>query len=129
METLLLHSIKASNTHSSAEDIDTFNKVIIEHNTSHTPLSTTLATLIKTSKTLKNTYTKALKVEAEVRKEEMRYVTVKSGDSLFKIAKRIYGDAMKYTLIFEANSDVLKKSTDLSIGQKLRVPQLKESQK
>ena len=34
--------------------------------------------------------------------------TVKGGDSLSKIAKHYYGDAMKYNKIFEANTDQLK---------------------
>ena len=33
--------------------------------------------------------------------------TVKSGDTLGKIAKHYYGNAGKYTAIFEANKDIL----------------------
>ena len=33
---------------------------------------------------------------------------VKSGDSLSKISKMHYGDAMKYNIIFEANKPMLK---------------------
>ena len=34
--------------------------------------------------------------------------TVKGGESLSKIAKHYYGDAMKYKQIFEANTGILK---------------------
>ena len=36
------------------------------------------------------------------------YHTVKSGESLSKIAKHYYGNAMKYNAIFDANKDILK---------------------
>ena len=34
--------------------------------------------------------------------------TVKSGETLCKIARHYYGDPMKYKQIFQANSDILK---------------------
>ena len=48
--------------------------------------------------------------------------TVKSGDSLSKIAKTHYGDAMKYTVIFEANKPMLKDPNKIYPGQVLRIP-------
>ncbi len=48
--------------------------------------------------------------------------TVKSGDSLSKIAKEIYGDPMKYTVIFEANTPMLKDPDKIYPGQVLRIP-------
>ena len=47
---------------------------------------------------------------------------VKPGDSLSKIAKKEYGDASKWTLIFEANTDVLKDPNKIFPGQKLKIP-------
>jgi len=47
---------------------------------------------------------------------------VKSGDSLSKIAKRIYGDAKAWTKIFDANKDVVKDANKIFPGQKLKVP-------
>ena len=38
---------------------------------------------------------------------EKQYYTVVSGDYLSKISKRVYGDAMKYNIIFEANKPML----------------------
>ena len=48
--------------------------------------------------------------------------TVKSGDSLSKIAKAIYGDPMKYTVIFEANTPMLADPDKIYPGQVLRIP-------
>lgn len=50
--------------------------------------------------------------------------TVKSGDTLSKIAKEHYGDAMKYTVIFEANTPMLKDPNKIYPGQVLRIPPL-----
>ncbi len=48
--------------------------------------------------------------------------TVKSGDTLGKIAKQYYGDAMKYPKIFEANQPMLKDPDKIYPGQVLRIP-------
>jgi len=48
--------------------------------------------------------------------------TVKSGDSLSKIAKEQLGDASKYPSIFEANRPMLKNPDEIYPGQVLRVP-------
>ena len=49
------------------------------------------------------------------------YVVV-SGDSLSKIAKRVYGDAKAWKRIFEANADTLKDPNKIFPGQKLKIP-------
>jgi uncharacterized protein YidB (DUF937 family) len=53
--------------------------------------------------------------------EPQTYVVV-SGDSLSKIAKRIYGDAKEWRQIFEANRDQLENPDLIHPGQKLRIP-------
>ncbi len=60
-----------------------------------------------------------------VKKEqpEADFYTVKRGDSLSKIAKRYYGDPMKYKKIFEANKPMLKDPNLIYPGQVLRIPQ------
>ena len=50
------------------------------------------------------------------------YYTVVSGDTLSKIAKEHYGDAMKYPVIFEANRPMLEDPDKIYPGQKLRIP-------
>lgn len=53
---------------------------------------------------------------------QSRTYTVKSGDSLSKIAKEMYGDASKYPQIFEANKPMLSDPDKVYPGQVLRVP-------
>lgn len=48
--------------------------------------------------------------------------TVKSGDSLSKIAKHIYGDAKKWRKIFEANKDKIKNPDLIYPGQVFTIP-------
>ena len=48
---------------------------------------------------------------------------VKSGDSLSRIAKRVYGDARAWKQIFEANTNILKDPDKIFPGQKLKIPQ------
>jgi len=57
-------------------------------------------------------------------KPESTFYEVKSGDSLSKIAKAHYGDAMKYPLIFEANKPMLNDPDKIYPGQVLRIPPL-----
>ncbi len=62
----------------------------------------------------------------EPKEEEVtEFYTVKRGDSLSLIAKRYYGDPMKYPLIFEANREVIKNPDLIYPGQTLRIPRLK----
>ncbi len=53
---------------------------------------------------------------------ESTFYTVKSGDSLSKIAKQYYGNANKYMAIFEANTPMLKNPDLIYPGQVLRIP-------
>jgi nucleoid-associated protein YgaU len=55
---------------------------------------------------------------------EAVYYTVVSGDTLSKIAKTQYGDAMKYPVIFEANKPMLTDPDKIYPGQVLRIPPL-----
>ena len=53
---------------------------------------------------------------------EADFYEVQRGDSLSKIAKKYYGDAMKYPVIFEANKPMLKDPNLIYPGQMLRIP-------
>lgn len=55
---------------------------------------------------------------------EAVFYEVKRGDSLSKIAKKHYGNAMKYPVIFEANKPMLKDVNKIYPGQMLRIPSL-----
>ena len=48
--------------------------------------------------------------------------TVKSGDTLSKLAKQYLGDAKRYPDIFNANKDVLTNPDLIKVGQKLKIP-------
>lgn len=51
-----------------------------------------------------------------------QFHTVKSGDTLSKIAKKHYGDANQYHKIFEANRPMLSDPDKIYPGQVLRIP-------
>ena len=57
---------------------------------------------------------------------EAQFHTVASGDTLGKIAKNYYGNAMKYPVIFEANKPMLTHPDKIYPGQVLRIPNLEE---
>jgi nucleoid-associated protein YgaU len=48
--------------------------------------------------------------------------TVKKGDSLSKIAKRVYGDAQQWRKIHEANRDIIDNPDLIYPGQVLKLP-------
>ena len=50
--------------------------------------------------------------------------TVKSGETLGKIARHYYGDPMRYKQIFQANSDILKNPDLIYPNQELVIPNL-----
>jgi nucleoid-associated protein YgaU len=63
----------------------------------------------------------AKKEEAPV-EEPVEFYTIRSGDTLSKIAKQYYGDAMKYPRIFEANREVIEDADKIYPGQRIRIP-------
>lgn len=56
--------------------------------------------------------------------EDSQFHEVQKGDTLSKIAKHYYGDAMKYPVIFEANQPMLTDPDLIYPGQVLRIPPL-----
>jgi nucleoid-associated protein YgaU len=66
-------------------------------------------------------------IEADISVAETAFYhkhEVKSGESLSKIAKKYYGDAMKYNAIFQANTDQLKNPDLIHPGQVLTIPNI-----
>jgi nucleoid-associated protein YgaU len=59
---------------------------------------------------------------AQPQTQERTY-TVKSGDTLSKIAKEMLGNANAYMEIFEANRDQLHDPNKIQPGQVLKIPQ------
>ncbi len=62
------------------------------------------------------------KMTSPAKEESTVFYTVKSGDSLSKIAKALMGDAGKWPKIFEANKEVIKNPDLIYPGQQLRIP-------
>ncbi len=50
--------------------------------------------------------------------------TVVKGESLSKISKHYYDDAMKYKAIFDANRDQLSDPDEIEVGQVLTIPNI-----
>lgn len=61
-------------------------------------------------------------ITVENAESEARFYTVKSGDTLGKIAKEFYGKAGEYVKIFEANKPLLSDPDKIYPGQSLRIP-------
>ncbi|MEM8617705.1 MAG: peptidoglycan-binding protein LysM [Pseudomonadota bacterium] len=61
-------------------------------------------------------------IDIEDEPAQANFYTVKSGDTLSKIAKEFYGDAMKYPTIFDANKPMLSDPDKIYPGQTLRIP-------
>jgi nucleoid-associated protein YgaU len=59
---------------------------------------------------------------AEVEEPAFTFYTIKSGDSLSKIARSFYGDASKWPALFEANKEVIENPDLIYPGQQIRVP-------
>ena len=110
----------------SAKQIDVYNKVNVQ-NTSGIDTLSQLSDKINSvmQESISNdkvtNYTKSLKSEVNVRKNEMRIIVVRQGDTLGKIAKRAYGNVMEYKRIYRANPELIRPDR-IYIGQKLRIP-------
>lgn len=51
-----------------------------------------------------------------------RDYTIRSGDSLSKIAKEFYGNAAEWQKIYQANKDTIKDPDLIYPGQKIKIP-------
>ena len=69
-----------------------------------------------------NEYLDSLNPMEEERSNETRWVTVRAGDTLSKIAQRVYNNADLYNKIYAANPQVLSNPDLIRTGQRLRVP-------
>lgn len=61
-------------------------------------------------------------MDAPAPEPDVEYYTIVKGDSLSKIAKHFYGNAMDYPKLFEANREVIKDPDLIYPGQKIRIP-------
>ncbi len=70
----------------------------------------------------KTEYTKSITKELKTREKEMKFITVKSGDTLSGIALKVYGSVSAYKKIIQANPELIKNKRLIYPGQKLRIP-------
>ncbi len=56
--------------------------------------------------------------------QDTEYYEIKSGDTLWAVAKNFYGDGNKYIKIVEANKEVIKDADKIFPGQKIRIPKI-----
>jgi nucleoid-associated protein YgaU len=61
-------------------------------------------------------------VTAPVAEIKVEYYEIVSGDTLWAIAKKFYGNGNLYMKIFEANREVIKDPDKIYVGQKIRIP-------
>lgn len=61
-------------------------------------------------------------IETALESDTVEYYVIQSGDTLSKIAKKYYQDAMQYPRILEANKEVIKDPELIYPGQKIRIP-------
>lgn len=79
----------------------------------------------KRLKVKKGTVEEATETSRETKTEGSssgKIYTVRSGDSLWSIAKKFYGDGSLYTKIYNANKDVISNPNSLTVGWALTIP-------
>ncbi|MGB0504553.1 MAG: LysM peptidoglycan-binding domain-containing protein [Pikeienuella sp.] len=52
----------------------------------------------------------------------VRYITVRPGETLSRISARVYGNALLYDRIYQANTDVMRNPNVVDVGMRLRIP-------
>ena len=77
---------------------------------------------IKTIPDWRNDVVGEVTIDPNAKAASARTYTVKSGDTLSKIAKEHLGDANAYMKIFEANKDQLSDPDKIKPGQVLKIP-------
>ncbi len=78
-------------------------------------------TILQTN-SVQNAQTRVLKNEAFQRQAESQTYVVRDGDTLWTIAKQVYGDPHQYKRLLEANPSVMASPEHIFPGQVLRVP-------
>jgi len=129
-------TIKASANKSSAKENNKNNLNVVDvsqakSKSSSKTLAQQVSSLVdestndNTSNSKKNpgwqNYLKKLNTEGEERKNEMRTIKVKRGETLWRISIRAYGTGFKYKTIFKANPH-LTSPHSISTGEMLKVP-------
>jgi len=116
------------NTHidNSKKQVDVYNKVNVQNvsgSDALSQLSDEINSVISegVGENKAANYTANITKEVATRKNEMRIIIVKKGDTLGKLAKRAYGNVMEYKKIYRANPEITRPDR-IYIGQKIRIP-------
>ena len=126
LDSLDLDKIEAKEA--KGQSSNSYNKVVVkEDNDTQDDLAKLggeIEQLIKKSaKEVKESeYEKRMKREVRERKNEMRTIIVRRGDTLTLIAKRAYGSGRMYKKLLRANPRLRKNPNRIFVGQRLRVP-------
>jgi nucleoid-associated protein YgaU len=59
--------------------------------------------------------------------ERAKYYTVQEGDTLYGIAREVYGAGRHWKAIYEANQDLIDNARDLRLSWKLKIPPLENA--
>ena len=62
------------------------------------------------------------RTEAALAEAKAKTYTVQAGDTLGKIAQKVYNDASRWKEIFEANKDLIQNPDLIQVGQELKIP-------
>jgi nucleoid-associated protein YgaU len=65
-----------------------------------------------------------LPVQSVSEPADTRFYTVKTGDTLYSIARQVYGEGKYWQVIYDANRDLIKDPVKLKLAWKLEVPPL-----
>jgi nucleoid-associated protein YgaU len=75
-----------------------------------------------TTTTANDDASQPVEVSEILAQDNVTYYIIQKGDSLSKIAKEFYGNAMEYPKLFEANREVIEDPDLIYPGQKIRIP-------
>ncbi|MCK5830029.1 MAG: LysM peptidoglycan-binding domain-containing protein [Methylococcales bacterium] len=85
---------------------------------------TIIAPITKMVITKKNSSPRVRTIETNLSQPTVESIIVKKGDTLYNIAKRLYGSKDLYRLLYKANRSTLNTPNQLKLGQVLIVPPL-----
>ncbi len=101
---------------------DYYNKVSLNSDNGNL-LQAQINQFIDNESQKENIYFETLKVESNIRNNEVRSIVLKKGESIWMLAKRAYGSGFKYHKIMKANPQITEKNAKyLKVGTTIRVP-------
>lgn len=65
-----------------------------------------------------------IKIPVKNGDEQLNTYTIKKGDTLYGIAKKLFGDANKWRFIFDCNTDIIENPKHIRPGQVIKIPKV-----